>query len=217
MFQTPKYEQPLMREIVQLARQIRLQNMTDEKVMENIILGKIKAFKAQDRETVCSLNQVTANFQNEVFSRIMMDLSIDTTKGSPSDEDIITGYKLFLTISYRPDVMFKLWRFVNQMISSESSRTVIHTFTNLFRSGTIRDKTSFNLAKMFYYKLESTLSLEYGNILLATMTNAQKEAMIRNEWPFLKRNEEIFKNCILESNCDRVQDVFKELGMLLLQ
>ena len=42
---TPNYEQPFLAQMAQLARQLRLQNMTKERVLEKVIQKKLKYLK----------------------------------------------------------------------------------------------------------------------------------------------------------------------------
>ena len=109
----------------------------------------------------------------------------------------------------------KLFRFVDQLLSTESSRTIIHTFVNLFWSGALKDFTSFSLAKEFYFVLASTLQLQYGNVLLATSTRGQLQAVIDNDWPFFTDNTGLLKACLKDLKCDATQEIFQKLGITL--
>ena len=42
---TPKYEQPLFAQMVQFARQLRLQNMTKKEILKEVIREKVKHVK----------------------------------------------------------------------------------------------------------------------------------------------------------------------------
>ena len=109
----------------------------------------------------------------------------------------------------------KLYIFVDQLLSSESKRTIIQSYTNLFHSGVLKGTTSITLAKEFYMDLSATFNLRYGNILLATSTKAQIEAVIDNDWPFFGNNTNLVKACTWDSKCDRLQEIFEDLGKIL--
>ena len=130
------------------------------------------------------------------------------------DDDIETGFELFHAIdSCPPATVFKLFRFIDQLLSSESSRTIIQTMVNTFHSGSIADETSFTLAKQFYFVLASTLNLTYGDVLLATSTNTQMEAMIGNGLPFFANNTDLVAKCLQGFDCDGIEGILQKLGM----
>ena len=137
------------------------------------------------------------------------------SEGLPSEEDIKAGYELFHAVVYCPaEMVSKLFRFVDHLLSNESTRTIIQTIMNLFQSGVITDETSFTLAKQFYHVLASTLNLQYGNVLLATSTKAQLQDVIRNDWPFFANNTHLVEECLQESHCDGIRDNFQILGIV---
>ena len=163
---------------------------------------------------MCSLEQVKPENQSETFSNLVSYEGTTNTDGSPSDEDIKTGYGIFHVIAFCPDAMvFKLYRFVDQLLSNERSRTIIQTLVNLFQSGAITDETSFLLAKQFYNVLASTLDLQFGNVLLATSTSAQLKAVTRYDWPFFGDNNDMIEKCLWESNCHGIADILQKLGI----
>ena len=131
----------------------------------------------------------------------------------PTHEDIQTGYEIFQALDYCPTMVIKLFKFVDQLLSSESERTIIQTFLNLFQSGAISDGKSLTLAKQFYSILVTTLNLQYGNVLLATLTNAQLQAVVRNDFPFFANNTDLVRKCFNESKCDGSQDILQKLGI----
>ena len=136
-------------------------------------------------------------------------------KDPATSDDIETGLELFHAVRYCPSPMvMKLFRFVDQLLSSESSRTIIQTFLNLFQSGALTDETSFTLAKQFYSEVASTLNLQYGNVLLATSSNSQLKAVIRNNFPFFANNTDLIEKCLQESNCFGVQEILQTLGIM---
>ena len=107
---------------------------------------------------------------------------------------------------------FKLFTFIEQLLSNETPRTIIKSIVLLFESGTATDETSFNLAKQFYHVLTSTLDLQYGNIQWATSTASQMEAVIRKDWPFFNNFTDLLAQCLQEKKCDLVYQVYHNLG-----
>ena len=145
---------------------------------------RLQNIKILEEDGMCSIGQVNTDNQTEATLELVPFFNTSKTEGSPSEEDIETGYQLFHAIVYCPTAVIKLFRFIDQLLSNERERTIIQTVVNLFQSGAINDQTSFTLAKKFYFVLASTLNLQFGNILLATSTKAQLQAMIWNDWPF---------------------------------
>ena len=112
-------------------------------------------------------------------------------------------------------MVIKLFMFVDELLSTQSSRTIIQTFVNLFRSSDITDMASFGLAKEFYFVLASTLQLQYGNILLATASKSEIQSVIDNDWPFFTNSTDLVKACLEDLGCDKLQEFIQNLGITL--
>ena len=208
---TPKYEQPLLSEMIKLTRKLRLQNMTEKEIWEDVIKRKMGNVKILEKEGMCSMGQVKTQNLKEAFSKLVTYKITDEQEGFASEEDVRSGYKLFHAIAHCPTMTIKLFRFINQLLSNESSRTIIQTFGNLFHSEA--DKMSFTLAKQLYHQLSFTLNLQYGNVLLAMLTNGQLQTLTRNDWPFFANNSDLVEKCLQESHCDGIEDIFQRLGI----
>ena len=165
---------------------------------------------------MCSMGQVKPEHQKEVFSELVSLENSNQNGGSPSEEDFQAGFNLFQSTAYCPTMVTKLFRFVNHILSNESERTIIQTFVNLFQTGALSDPTSFTLARKFFFVLASTLNLQYGNVLLATSTQAQLQAVLRNGWPFFANNSDAVEKCLDEIHCDRMQDILQQLGNMFV-
>ena len=129
-----------------------------------------------------------------------------------TDKDILTGFELYHAIVYCPEMDMKLYRFVDQLLSSEIERTIIQSYANLFHSGVLKGTTSIPLAKEFYMDLAANLNLQYGNILLATSTKSQLQALRNIDVPFFTNNTDLVKTCIWDSKCDQLQHIIGDLG-----
>ena len=112
-------------------------------------------------------------------------------------------------------MVIKLFMFVDELLSTQSSRTIILTFVNLFRSSDITDVTSFVLAKEFYFVLASALQLQYGNILLATASKSEIQSVIDNDWPFFTNSTDLVKTCLEDLGCNKLQEFIQNLGITL--
>ena len=99
---------------------------------------------------------------------------------------------------------FKLFRFIDQLLFSESSRTVIQSVVNLLQSGVLTDETSIIMVRQFYSELTTTLKLQHGNVLLATSLQSKKG----NDFI----NTQLLK-CQQDSCFHMVQDILQNLGI----
>ena len=208
---TPAYKQPLLHELIQLARVLRLQGKTKANILKEVIHQKSQMSVLQKADDNCLMGQV----KEDVFSKLVFSANTTKPSGEPSNQDIEIGSDLFHAVMFCPAMIFKTYTFIDRLLSNESSRTIILTFTQLFQSGALKDRASFTLAKQFYQVFATTLDLQYGNILLVTSNTAQWKGMIRNDWPFLGNNTDAVQNCLEESNCDIFQKITENLGMML--
>ena len=215
----PRHEQPFLVQLVQLAMQLRMQNMTKEQILDKIIQEKVQNIRTLENHNpmyeICSMEQAKPVYWEDMVSFVTRE----ETKGPVSYDDIVMGFEHLHAVVYCPPLMvIQLFRFVNDTLSFESSRTVIQTMVNLFQSGVMEeDKTSLTLAKEFYLILANTLQLQYGKVLLATGSKSQLQTVIDNDWPFFANYTEMVKTCLEEdSRCDRLQDIFQMLGNMLL-
>ena len=159
------------------------------------------------------------SYRHGVFDKVMVNLNTDGggELGHVIDEDVRTGHDLYHAVVFCPRAMvLKLYTFIDQLLSVETTKTVIHSTVNLFQSGAVTDEISFTLARHFYHILASTLDLHYGNILLATSSNAQLQAAIRKKLPFFVNYTDEVEKCLIGSNCDTIQYIYETLGKLNL-
>ena len=154
-------------------------------------------------------------YQDEVFSKVLANISRAKTEEQITDDDIEAGLEFFHAIAFCPSIVIKVYTFIDQLLRYETSRTIIQTIVHLFRSGAITDDKTLFLTKQFYHVLGSTLELQYGNILLATSTMSQLQALKRNNLPFFENYIEFIEKCLHDSICDFVQDIYQKFGTYL--
>ena len=217
---TPKYVHPLLVGMIQLARQLRLKNMTEDDMLGEVISKKVKKIEvllpSGPGDTMCFARKVMPKKYEYIFSK-MISSEIINDNGFPTEADMKTGYKLFQVMIYCPYAeVIKLFKFVNQMLSNESSRTIIQAVVNLFQPGVITQKESFHSANKFYNELASTLNLRYGDILLATSSRDQLQDALMNQLPFFAKFTELIEKCLQEFNCNGIQGIIKKLGIVIL-
>ena len=211
---TPKYLEPSLATAVQMAQHLRQENLTNEELLEEVIHKKVDNIDIFENPRTCYLGLVRPAKQTMIFSKLDSQ-EIIPEDGIPSEDDIRLGFTLFHTLRYCPGVKAtKLFRFLNQLITNESARTIIHTVVNLFHSGFKTDEISFILAKEFYSTLAATLNLQYGNILMATHTKSQLQTVLSNDLPYFTNKTGLVENCLQKSRCDGVQEIIQTLGNL---
>ena len=89
------------------------------------------------------------------FSDVLPKISTIKTSGEPAAEDIETGFDLFHAVVFcAPKVVVKTYTMIDQLLSVETSRTIIQTIVNLFQSGVITDEATFTFTRQFYQMLE---------------------------------------------------------------
>ena len=160
---------------------------------------------------MCLMGQVRTNEQKRVFSKVLSNINTTKTAGEPSVEDLETGYELFHAVVFCQPMVLQICTMINQLLSVETTRTIIQTIVNLSQPGTITDEITFTLATQFYQVLADTLDLQYGNILLATSTTAQMQA-VRNRLPYFVNYTELVQKCFVESKCNAAQNIYQNLG-----
>ena len=199
--------------MVQLAQYLRVkENLTEEQISEEVISKKMQTLSIMGEQGVCLYDQIKSDHLDEAFPKLVSIVGIENLEEPATQSDILTGFKLYHAIVFCPERDMKLNRFVDQLLSSESKRTIIQSYANLFHSGVLKGTTSITLAKAFHMDLAATLNLQYGNILLATSTKSQLQYVRDIDGPFFTNNTDLVKNCIWDSKCDMLQDVIEDLG-----
>ena len=188
--------------------------MTREQILDKVIRENLQNISILEKEGICSLGQIKSEHWSEAFSSKLY-VDEETMEGPASGEDIEAGFQLFQAIVYCPLPIIKLFRFIDQLFSNESTRTIIQTIVNLFHSEVLEDASSFILAREFYLVLASTLDLQYGNVLLAVSTNSQLQTVLDNGWPFFTNYTHLVKTCLKYSDCSGIQNIIQTLGNLL--
>ena len=209
----PRYKDPFFHMMVQLAKELRLQNMTKKEILKEVIIRKSQTSVMTKADEMCLMGQINKE-QNEVFSKVLS--SLHKRDGEPIVEDIETGYELFHVVMFCSPMVFNTYSMIDQLLSFETTRAIILATVNLFQSGAITDETTFALTRQFYQVLADTLDMQYGNILLATMTSEQMQAAIRNKWPFFNKNTAFVEKCLQGSTCDTLQGLYQNLGKAIL-
>ena len=86
----PAYKQPLLHDMIQLAMQLRLQNMTKDDILKEAIQQKSQMSAIRETDEMCLTGQVKADKQKSVFSKILFNVNSSKMSEEPSIEDIET-------------------------------------------------------------------------------------------------------------------------------
>ena len=211
---SPVYQDLLFHEAVQLAGEFCLEDKKKEEILNNLIhaktQGEIVIMSGLDEK--CLMGQLKPEYRSALFSKLVSNTTNSKIGGHNTTEYIKFGYEIFYALVFCPENVFKLYSFVDNLISNEITRTIIQTIVNLFHSGAITDEKIFILAKRFYSVLATTLDLQYGNILMATSTTAQLQALIQNDLPFFLNYTDRLRDCLQKTNCDIVQQIYEYIG-----
>ena len=102
------------------------------------------------------MNQIKSEHLNELFPNLVSFNENEEYLTSPTEEDSMTGFELYHVIVYCPTRIMKLFRFLDNLLTSESSGTIIQSVVNLFHAKTVKDKEGIRLMKDFYGVLATT-------------------------------------------------------------
>ena len=215
---SPNYKSSMamLAQTVKLAQHLRTNmNISREQILEIVIKQKISTNSILWESKVCSaMNVMMPEYQYDAISKLLQSFEIDhNVEASANTEDARTGFAIFYTTLYCPSMDIKLFNFIDKILSTESSRTIIQANVNLFHSRAVEDPKSISRMNAFYVVLAKTLDLKYGNILLSTSTKSQLQAVIDNDWPFFTNNTDLVKDCLLGSDCDRLQNIIQDQGL----
>ena len=211
---SPNYTQPLLDDLVQLASFLRSKrDMTQEQLLNEVIQEKVQNISSLEKSGRCYMDSIKSDYVESLFPELVSFVEQGTLRQSITNEDIRTGFEIFYAILFCPVMNIKLFRFVDQLLSVESSRTITQAFVNIFHTGVIQNQATLASAKEFYMVLAATLNLQYGNILLATSTRSQLQALIENDWPFFM-DASLVKTCLFNNDCVNLQSILEKLGNL---
>ena len=209
---SPNYTQPLLDDLVQLACLLRRKrDMTEGQLLSQVIQEKVQNISSLEKSGRCYMDSIKSDYVEILFPELVSFVDQGNPRQSITEQDIRTGIELFYAILYCPVMNIKLFRFVDQLLSFESSRTIIQTFINIFRTGVIQNQATLVSAKEFYKVLAATLNLQYGNVLLATSTRSQLQDVIDNDWPFFM-DTSLVKTCLFNNDCDKSQSILQKIG-----
>ena len=119
----PKYQEPHLKNMVNLACHARLRNISRADLVRKTLQKKGSTNILQNR-SICPNpgEQVRRQFYDEVFEDVSLRPDEEKSKCSASDEDLETGFLLFSAIIYCPESvteLFELYRFLTNIVAND--------------------------------------------------------------------------------------------------
>ena len=117
---------------------------------------------------------------------------------------------MFSAIIFCPSTVLdiQLYNFVDDLISKESPRTLIHGIVNTLGSKDLDRKTSTNLND-FFNELDSMISFEFGKILLALSSPAEIERMLQKGLPYMTKYKGEIEMSLNGTDSSYMHDIVK--------
>ena len=111
-----------------LARDLRFHNVKKDDFLNEIIQQKSQMNITQEVDMMCSMGQIKREHQKQVITRLVKNIQANKGSKEASYKDIETGYELIHAVLICPPAMvFKLYTFIDQLLSHKTSKTIIQT------------------------------------------------------------------------------------------
>ena len=167
-------------------------------------------------EEMCLNGQVKTEYYDTLFAWINLGLPLDVNETTLTDEDIETGFMIFSAVIYCSESV-QLSKFLHNLVSTQSPRTIIQATVNTIQSDNIREIESRQLLNEFYQALDQVFDLQYGKILMALSSTSQLQDMMSKSWPYFHNFScQEMDQCLSGLNCEIVQKIGKLLILFIL-
>ena len=205
---TPKYKEHILTvmvdQMIQERMHARIQNMTKE----DIIFEKERiALQTHNSETCLEIQT------NKLFNKMNTNVKKFNKVTNIVEEDFMTGFELFL-ISFHCSESTDIYKFLHNLISTQSPRTIIQTTVNTIQSDKIKERKNMITLGQFYLELDKIFQFQLGNILSAILSFSQIETMKDKDWPYFTHYQAAMDMCLNEHNCQMITKLTKDLGKL---
>ena len=197
--------------MVEMASLARTQNMTREEILKEIIKMKTNETLKQSFEfsKVFSHGQIKPENYTHLFESINLGLSPDRI--NLTEEDIQTGFMMFSAVIFCAESV-PLSQFLQRLVSTESSRTIIQATVNTIQATDIKEHASRRGLNKFYQALDKIFHFQLGKILLATSPPTGLESMLAKDWPYFRHYSQQIDQCLGETSCHGVKDLLQSIG-----
>ena len=199
----PKYQDPLLENVTALAKQMKLQNVSDRDVARHIFNA---SFDLIDHNN-CLMGQA-----KHEMTKTMTVHSEKEVESYLDQDDLELGFMMFSVVLHCPEELIKLYKFFDGLVTNDDSTTIIQSTVSTLNSGAILDKDNFDKSAKFYNHLENIFQLQYGKILLSTASKSQIQSILDKRLPFFSKLTQEVESCVNGTNCDAVQEAIQSLG-----
>ena len=205
----PKYENPWLVRMVELARRARLQKIPIEVLVERSLNNN----KLSDDYTYCYVGQLWKKQYEQFFVKLERGIAPISNLTSFQNSDFHSGAEIFFAVTFCPHEMsIKLFIFFKQVFSSQSPRALIRTVVETIQSGIIDNGESKKSLNKLYLALEKKYDLQYGKFLIALLSKKQLEGMMNKGWPFVAKYSQELEVCLNGTICRSLNDIIARLG-----
>ena len=205
----PKYENPWLVRMVELARQARLQNIPIEGLVKRSLNNK----KLSRENFYCKYGLLVENFVEELFTELEGTLTPIASITSFQNVDFNSGAKIFFAMNFCLNPMpLKLLIFFKQMFNRLSPRAMIRIVVDTIQSGIVDNRESKKSLNELYLAMEKRYDLQYGKFLLALSSEEELEAMMNKGWPFFAKYSQQMDLCLNGTTCTGVGGIISKLG-----
>ena len=125
-------------------------------------------------------------------------------EGVVSKDDVKTGFMLYSALVYCSQV--KMEKFLDDLITNETPRTIIKTVINTIESGNLKNIVTEAKVSEFYFVLKQMFHLEYESILLGIPSAGHLDL------PYLLPYREEMDRCGNGTSCSKIAQAISTLG-----
>jgi hypothetical protein len=154
--------------MVDLARYARMENMTNKDITRKVLEEKVRLIEigtidvgecsgGQIQHDIMLFNKLYKSFVGKNFRAVSEDAI---------DDDVRNGFTIFATVVVCPEENFKISRFLQKLVSTESPRTILQSTVNTIQSGELTDWANRRVLRQFYQALSRVFDLQIGKIIL---------------------------------------------------
>ena len=201
-------------QLVTLASKARNQGMTRKEIIVRTLEEKAAILRSGSLQ--CWGGQVAKVDYHMIFDKVTLGMNAVTSVVSITDEDIMTGFSVYSALVYCGESV-PLYQFLQSLLSTQSARTVIKATVNSIQETAFKDRETRKRLNHFYAALQDTLDLQYGAILLATISRPQLEQMIAKDWPYFRQYTSQVEECLHGDSCQGVMDIIGSFGNIHLK
>ena len=148
-----------------------------------------------------------------VFESITLGLTITKSMGSVTEEDITTGFMMFSAFVYCSESV-PLFQFLHSLLSTQNPRTIIQATVNTIESVVFDENENRMRMNQFYMALDQILHFQLGNILLATASPSELQAMIAKDLPYFTHFSNEIDECLSGASCQGIKNLVQTIGKM---